>query len=352
MMQPTVKKRFSTLGLGVAFLALAHSFPAFAQVKDAEEIVYPPLPNVELPTPQRVVLDNGLVVMLIEDHELPLVKARIMVRTGSRWEPANKVGLAQLTGQVMRSGGTRNLASDELDDLLEDRAAVIETSIRTASGAAFMNCLKEDFPEMLGLLHDIVRYPAFDAEKIQVAKAQTVSGISRQNDSASQILGREFQELIYGSESPYARNSTYETIDHIGREDLVAFHHRYYHPDRMILGLVGDFDRQEALALVQKVFGDWPKGPQVEEPEVEFKKAATPGVFFVEKNDVTQSHIRMGHLGLRRDHPDFFCCDLDEPGVGRLLCGPPFLSRSLRKRFGLWCFRQGHQSVGLSRYVF
>jgi predicted Zn-dependent peptidase len=315
-MQTTLKKIFSTLCLGGAFLTLTPSLPAAAQVKDADELVYPPLPTVEMPTPQRVVLKNGLVVMLIEDHELPLVTARIMVRTGSRWEDENKVGLAALTAQVMRSGGTKNLASDELDDLLEDRAASIETSSNRSSGSVFLSCLKEDFPEMLGLLRDIVRFPVFDTEKLEVAKAQVVSGISRQNDSASQILNREYRKLIYGAESPYARNSTYETIDSIHRDDLVAFHTLYYHPDRMILGLVGDFDRKDVLNLVEEVFGDWPKGHEVQEPEVWYQKKANPGVFFVEKNDVTQSNIQMGHLGLRRDHPDYYAVTLMNQVLG------------------------------------
>lgn len=315
-MERKVKKFLSTLVVCGVCLALLPSLPAFAQVKDAEEIVFPPLPDVELPTPKRVELKNGMVVMLIEDHELPLVTARLMVRTGSRWESADQVGLAELTGQVMRSGGTRNLPSDELDDLLEDRAAIIETSIGTASGSAFMSCLKEDFPEMLRIFHDIVRYPAFDADKLDVVKSQAVSGIARQNDNAQGILAREFQELIYGSDSPYARNSTYETIDNIQRDDLVAWHSHYYHPDRMILGLVGDFDQKEALKLVKEVFGSWPKGPKVDEPEVPYNKEATPGVFFVEKNDVTQSNIRIGHLGLRRDHPDFFAVTLMNQVLG------------------------------------
>ena len=302
--------------LGGLSLALLSAAPAFAQVTDANDLVYPPLPEVELPTPERVVLDNGLVVMLIEDHELPLVTARLMVRTGSRLEPADKVGLAGLTGQMIRNGGTSSLASDELDDLLEDRAAVIESSIGLSSGNAQLNCLTDDFPEMLRQFYDILRNPAFDEEKLAVAKSQIEAGIARQNDTANPILAREFQELIYGSDSPYARQSTYETIGNIRRDDLVAFHSKYYHPNRMILGLVGDFEKKAALELVQEVFGAWPRGPEVEEPKVSHRTEANAGVFFVEKNDVTQSYIRIGHLGIQRDHPDYFAVQLMNQVLG------------------------------------
>ena len=299
-----------------ALLAGLASLPALAQVSDADDIKYPPMPSVDVPQPQRVELDNGLVVMLLEDHELPLIDARALVRVGSRWEPADEIGLAGLVGTVLRSGGTKKMASDELDDLLEDRAASIETSIGTSNGNANMSTLRDDFPEMLEVFHDVLRHPAFEQDKIDVAKTQITSGIARQNDNAGQIRAREFTELIYGSDSPYARNATYATIDNISRDDMVAFHAKYFHPDRMILGLVGDFDSKEALALVKKVFGGWPRGPEVEEPEVAYNKEANPGVFFVEKKDVTQAFIRLGHLGIQRDNPDYHAVDLMNQVLG------------------------------------
>ena len=93
----------------------------------------PAAPRFDIPQPQRVVLDNGLVVLLLEDHELPLVEATALVRAGSRLEPAAKVGLAELAGEVLRTGGTERMTGDQLDDLLESRAAAIETAIGETS---------------------------------------------------------------------------------------------------------------------------------------------------------------------------------------------------------------------------
>ncbi len=312
---PRINDAIKALAACVLAAALLPAVPAVAQVQNADDIVHPPMPSVERPTPRREVLDNGMVVILLEDNELPLIEVRAQIRTGARWEPADHVGLANLTGQVLRSGGTESMSSDELDDLLEDRAAILETSIGTTSGTAFMSCLKDDFGEMLGILADVLRRPALEEDKLAVAKTQVETGIARQNDNANQILQREFRELIYGSESPYARNPTYDSVANVDRDDLVAWHQRYYHPDRIILGLVGDFDSQTALAEVKKAFGDWPRGPAVDEPEIAVNPSQ-PGVHYVEKNDVNQSYIRLGHLGLQRDHPDYYAVEVMNQVLG------------------------------------
>jgi len=282
------------------------SSPAWAQVKSPDQIEYPPLPPIEIPTPRRVVLDNGMVVMLLEDHELPLVHATALVKTGERYEPADKIGLADLTGTVLRTGGTQNLAADALDDFLESRAATIESSIGEDRGHVAMSCLKQDFPEVLRVFTDVLRRPAFAADRIEVAKTGARAGIARRNDDPQGIVFREIQQVVFGEDSPYARESTFGTLAAITRDDLVAWHQTYYHPDRVILGLVGDFDSEQALALIRETFGDWPRGAAVETPEVWFDQEPKPGVYLADKADVTQTNIAMGHLGIRRDNPDYY----------------------------------------------
>lgn len=279
--------------------------PALAQVKRVEQLRYPPLPEINIPQPARVILDNGLTVLLIEDHELPIVSVSARIRTGSRLEPKDKIGLAGLTGTVMRSGGTTTLTGDKLDDYLEGKAASIETGIGTTAGTASMNCLIEDFEEVFTVFVDVLRHPSFAPDKLAIAKNQVMAGIARQNDNPDGIVQREFAKLIYGENSPYAFQETYATVGSITREDLIAWHKKYYHPNRMILGLVGDFKTADALALVKKVFGQWPKGPEFSDPEVQFRKSTNQSVYFVEKNDMTQAKIIIGHIGLMRKHPDY-----------------------------------------------
>ena len=287
-------------------LLLSMALPVLAQVKQVDELQYPPLPELVIPEPERVVLKNGMVVLLMEDHELPLVSLSAFIKTGSRLEPQDKIGIASLTGAVLRTGGTTKQSGDELDEFLEGKAAMIETAIGGSAGTASMSCLKEDFPVVLEVFGDILRTPAFAPEKLKIAKNQMMASIARQNDDPGGIVSREFKKLIYGNRSPYTWVPTYATILSITQKDVARWHETYFHPNRMILGLVGDFQKDEAIALLNTVFGDWPKGPEVKDSQAFIQEHSPAGVFFVEKNDMTQAKIAMGHQGIRRDHPDYY----------------------------------------------
>lgn len=306
-----------------------------APVERPEELVFPPLPDFDVPEPARVELDNGLVVLLMPDHELPLVQAVAVVRTGSRLEPPAKVGLAGVTGSVLRTGGTESLRPDELDDFLESRAAVIESSIGEAQGRVTLSALAEDFPEVLRVFADVLRRPAFAPERIEVALTQSRAGVARQNDNPQSILFRELDEQVYGPDSPYARTPTYATLAAIGRDDLVAWHRTYYRPDRTILGLSGDFEPEAALALVREVFGDWrtPAGaePAPAAPEDAYREEPAPGVFVAEKSDITQSNIALGHLGIVRSHPDYYAVEVMNEILGGSMSSRLFSEVRTRK---------------------
>jgi zinc protease len=279
---------------------------ASAQVSDYRQIKFPAVPPFNIPEPERYVLKNGLVVLLMEDHELPLIGMQVRVRTGSRLEPAEKTGLASITGQVLRTGGAGKRTGDAIDDFLEARGALIETGISTASGSAFLSSLKGDFTEVLGILADILRSPAFDEAKIKIAKTQQMASIARRNDDPMNIMFREGQRLIYGADSPYARTTEYATINSITRDDLKAFHARYFLPNRTYLGVVGDFDPKEMKKTLEAVFGDWPKGPEAKDSPAAYQKTPKPGFYRIAKTDMTQSDVYMGHLGIRQDNPDYF----------------------------------------------
>jgi len=311
------------LALAPALLALSLTPAAVtAQVDRPEELEFPPLPEFEVPQPTRVELDNGMVLILIEDHELPLVDLVARVNTGQRLDPADKAGLAGLTGTVMRTGGTSAMSGDEIDEFLEGRAASVETGIGIDAGTASMSCLTEDFDEVLEIFSQVVRSPIFDEDRIAVAKNQINAGIARQNDNPQQILFREFAKVTRGADSPYTRPDTFASIASIEREDLQAFHAAHFHPNNVTVGVVGDFDSDAMIAKIEAAFGDWPRGPASEEFVGGYKTAPTPGVFYVERNDVTQSSILIGHLGVRRDNPDYYAIE-----VFNELLGGGFVSR-------------------------
>jgi zinc protease len=289
---------------------LSWASPGLAQVSRVGDLRYPPLAAFEIPRPERVVLDNGLVVLLLEDHELPLVEATALVRSGSRLDPPAKAGLAELASTVLRTGGTERLPSDQLDDWLESRAASIEATATEDSARVTLSALAQDFPDVLRVLADVLRRPAFDNARLEVERNQAVAGVARQNDQPNQILFREFQKIVYGPDSPYAVSATLASLRAIRRDDLVQWHRQSFHPDRIVLGLVGDFRTADAVRLVREAFGDWSRGPRATAPEAPYRTRPTPGVFWVEKADIAQSSLLIGHLGIRKDNPDFYAVEV------------------------------------------
>ncbi len=293
--------------LFICLLALGLVLPASAQ-KHYTDLEYPPLPDFDIPEAERVELDNGMILFLIEDHELPLVNISARIAGGGVYDPADKVGRASIAGAVMRTGGTTHISGDELNERLENIAASIETFGGSTSSGAFMNTLVEHTGEVLPLFADVLMNPAFPEDKIDLAKTQQKSNISRRNDNPQQIAFREFDEVLYGSDSPYARSTEYFTIDAITQDDLFAFHNEFYHPNNTILGIWGDFETEEMVAMIEEAFQDWPKAENFEAPDPPLVEASNDyGVYFAPKDDVNQSVVLMGHPGeVRRDDEDYF----------------------------------------------
>lgn len=310
---PVGKRLIYALMVVFAFLLVTFNFSpvATAAAKHYTELEFAPLPEIKLPKYERYVLRNGLVVYLMEDHELPLVSGTALIRTGSRWEPGDKVGLAGITGTVMRTGGTQKHSPDQLNEILEQRAAAVETSIGEAAGSASFDALSEDVETVFGLFAEVLREPVFAQEKLDLAKTQAKGAIARRNDDPDTIASREFRKLIYGKASPYARIPEYATLDNIKREDLVNFHQEYFHPNNMILGIVGDFDAKKMRSLIQAKLGDWRRKRTLTQPQLpEVSPANTGGVFLVNQPQLTQSSILVGHLGGRFDSPDYAALDV------------------------------------------
>lgn len=270
-----------------------------------ENMDFPELNNFQKPEVETFTTDNGITFYLVEDDELPLINVSTRIRTGGVLNPNEKTGLASITGTVMRSGGTENCPADSLNTLLENKAASIETRIGFTSGRSSMDVLKEDFDELLPVFIDVLTNPAFPEDKIELAKTQQKSSISRRNDNPQQIGIREFQKIIYGKDSPYGRTTEYATINNISRKDLVNFHDKHFSASNMMVGVVGDFDTEEMKQKLRNSFGELPAGDetQLQFPEVDYKSENS--INFVEKSDVNQSFVLMGHVGGMRDNPDY-----------------------------------------------
>jgi len=314
-------------GLGLLWSGCAE------QATDYKHLKYPKLGDIEVPEVRQATLANGMRLFLLEDHELPLVNVSVMIRAGSVYEPAEKIGLASITGEVMRTGGTESRAGDEIDEELEAIAASVETGIGLNSGSASMSVLKGDLDKGLSILADVLMNPAFREDKIQLAKMQVGSSIARRNDSVGAVAGREFDKLIYGADSVYARHAEYATIGSITRDDLVDFHRKYFGPNNAMLAVWGDFNTKEMIEKIEQVFEKWDKIdlqlPRVPEVKYDFRKT----VNVVRKDDVNQSNVYMGHIGGLRSDPDFFALIVMNKILGGGFTGRLF--KNVRSREGL-----------------
>ncbi len=301
---PVKRFRIFVISL-VLFLGLG--LPAIAATpKHYNELEFPPLPEIAIPEYTRYQLDNGMVVYLVEDRDLPLISGTAIIRTGSRFEPGEKTGLASLTGSLMRDGGTKSHPTEEINSILEQKAASIEAGIGKTTGSASFSSLTEDIDPVFGLFAEVLQEPVFDSQRLALAKKQRQGGLARRNDDPQEIADREFNKLVYGKTSPYGRTLEVETLANINRQDIVDFYQQYVRPESVILGIVGDFDTKEMKAKVEELFADWQVAtPTAIAPIPEAKQAITGGVYLINKPDLTQSSVLMGHLSDTLKNPDY-----------------------------------------------
>jgi zinc protease len=269
------------------------------------QIKTPPLHDFKPAQPRRIELSNGLVIFLAEDHELPFINGSITIRGGSRDESAAQTGLVDIYGDAWRTSGTATIAGDKLDQQLAEKAASIETSGSAASTSISWSCLKEDESTVFGDAVDLLLHPAFKPQKLALARQGVEAGIMRQNDSASGIAGREAAKMIYGTDSPYAREPKFSTIEPLTVADLQAWHDKTVFPNDMIVAVSGDFDPAAMEATLRKAFGGLKRGPAFINAKITFP-GPKPGTYFIDKQDINQSTIYIAGLGTERNNPDYY----------------------------------------------
>jgi zinc protease len=275
----------------------------------------------------RNVLSNGVVAYLVEDHDLPLVNVSLTIRTGSYLEPQGKEGLASLAGSQIRSGGTTEKTAEQFDEAADFLAAQISSFVGETSGGANMNCLAKDIDKGLALFFEMLKSPGFQADRLTLAKSQILQGMERRNDRTEGIEDREWNRLIRGDQFHTVRASTKASIDAITREDLIAFHKKYFNPAGFIFAVSGDFKTSEMLAKLETAMRGW--APSKEPvPEVP-KPTHTPvaGVYAVHKADVNQGRVSIGEISTTRDNPDAYALDI----MNDILGGGGFTSRIMSR---------------------
>lgn len=268
-----------------------------------EGIQFPPLafhPN----KPERLVLDNGLVVYLLADPMIPQIRATGYLQAGSLRESAAETGLANLTANVLRVGGTTLTSATDMNRTLDYMGASLEASASRDYAGVSLRVLSKDREEGFKLLAEMLRSPAFPEEKISQRKLEVLENLRRQDDDPSEITRREFRKLIFG-DHPYGRDplGTEETLRSFKRDDLVSWHQKWYRPNLTILSIAGDFDRDEMVGLLKRTLGGWDKGG-IEAKYPPVNSAQNSGKRFFIAKDLNQSTVRIGELGIPKNHPD------------------------------------------------
>lgn len=270
-----------------------------------KNVPIPPLPAFHPKQPTRITLKNGMTIFLQEDHELPFINGFVIIRGGSRDEPADKTGLVDLYSQAWRTSGTAKMTGDQMDDILAAKAAKVETDGNAESTTLTWSSFKQDFDQVFGMATDLLLHPQFRADKLVLAKRQEDTGIIRRNDDAEQIALREAIILAYGKNNPYARIPEFATVQAVTLADLTAWHHRTVTPNNIIIGVSGDFNTAAMEAKLRTAFDSLSRGPKFVATPVTFP-GPTPGVYLAQKSDVNQSNIWILGLGTERNNPDYY----------------------------------------------
>jgi len=274
------------------------------QLANPRTMTFPAL-DFQIPKAERVILECGMPVYLLRDTELPIISMTAMVRTGSVYEPAAKSGLAGMTGSVMRSGGAGDTEPEKLDDELEFMASAVESAIGSDMGTVALTALKKNFSRTLQIFSDVLLRPDFSESRVEIARRQVIESLRRQNDDPKEIATREINRAIYAGH-PLGETPTFESINSIIRQDLVAFHRRYFRVDNMILAVSGDFDREALLTKLNSAFPAVKERLALALPDVPQPKLQSHEEVLYGRKDVNQTVIRMGHLGLSKDNPDIY----------------------------------------------
>jgi zinc protease len=296
-------------GFVFSFLSLCGS--ARAQTRWPSES--PPRPlaarDVKFPPYSLQTLPNGLQVVAVLHHEQPAISMRLLIRAGGSSDPKGKLGLAHLAANLLDQG-TASKSAQDIADAIDFIGGALSTSAGTDLSQMSMIVMKDSFDSGMRMLSDITRHPAFAQEEIDRQKQQMLSSLRVSLEDPDYIANAVFDRLVYGFH-PYGlpQSGIPETIATIGREDLLAFHRKYFAPNNAILAIVGDVTADEAFDEAKKVFGDWEKRDVAAEAFID-PPDPTRRVVVVNKPDAVQTEVRVGHLGVPRNSPDYMALNL------------------------------------------
>ncbi len=300
---------------GSVFALIAGLFLALPGAVEAQEGEFPSEPppamepaDVEFPEVGRDTLENGLELVVVENHEQPVVSVRLYVPGGEVADPDGAVGTSNLVSRMIDKG-TESRSAEEIASTVEGAGASLATGSSDDYAFVATTALTKRLSTVMEVFSDVVRNPTFPEDKLETERQRFASSLEQQLSQPGQLASRRFRKVIYG-DHPYAEEPTPETAGEIGREELTAFHEERYVPDGSLLVLAGDVDLEEARELAGRWFGDWsgsaPETADFPDPPRRDERA----VHLVHRPGSVQSSVRIGHLGLTPGSPDTYAVDV------------------------------------------
>jgi len=296
------------MALAAAALAQAprKSAPPAVSLPNYNELKFPELRPIASPAIQEFTLPNGLRLLLLEDHELPLIDGTVLVRTGSAFDPPGKTGLATFATQVMLEGGATAKPGDQLVRRFQDQGAEIAETVAENFLAISFTGLQQNAYGLIDALKDGLTAPAFPQDCIDLTKMRMRIAIAHRNDDPAAVLRREFVAAVFGKQSPYGAQVEYTDLDRINRRDLIEFHKRYFFPANVTVALHGDFVPAEMKIRIEAFFADWTVQQPPVPPFPEARTAEASGKFLAVKKDAMRSFFAVGGVAsdrLDKDNP-------------------------------------------------
>ena len=271
---------------------------------------------------RRLVLENGMVLVVLRQPSLPFVVVRMSLKAGSIYDPPRKAGTASLTADLLTEG-TKTRSSQQISEAIDFVGGSLGSGAGVDFAAINLTVLKKDIEMGMELMADIILNPVFDPSEVKRQKDQVLASLMDEKDNPRKVAVKAANKLIYaGHPYRYPANGDLETVPNINRDDLISFHKRYYIPNNTIFVAVGDIDQTEARQLIEKYLGKWKRGP-LSLPEIKAPELGGETVVKLIKKELTQATIILGHLGIRRENPDFYAVKV----MNYIMGGGGFASR-------------------------
>jgi len=283
-------------------------------------------------TIHRKVLDNGIVVIAVENSAADIIASRIFFRVGSQCEPLEQIGLSHLLSAVVTKG-TEQLSSIEIAERVESVGAYLSADAANDYFLLSLKTVSTDWLEMLQLAGEILRSPSFPESEVELEKHLTIQGIRSQKEQPFTVAHNQLRQVIYPNH-PYGTSimGTEGTVFNLNRTDLELYHQTHFHPNNMVISIAGRITLEEAVEQVQQVFGDWqpkeilPAKPQLSSLSSHPCQVTTP-------QETQQSIVMLGYIAPSVQEKEYAALKLLSTYLGNGLSSRLFVE--LREKRGL-----------------